>query len=44
MSVRYDGDLFNQLRDGAGADWTAYIDHPFVRGIADGTLPEAAFR
>lgn len=25
-------------------DWRAFTDHAFVRGIADGTLPEAAFR
>ena len=36
--------LFARLRDGAGPLWTAYVDHPFVRGLADGTLPEAAFR
>ena len=24
--------------------WNAYIDHDFVRGLGDGSLPEAAFR
>ena len=24
-------------------DWTAYIKHPFVKGLSDGTLPEASF-
>ena len=26
------------------ADWTAYIDHEFVRGLGDGSLPETCFR
>jgi thiaminase/transcriptional activator TenA len=38
------GGLFERLRDAAGDDWRAYCHHPFVAGIADGTLPEAAFR
>jgi len=25
-------------------DWLAYVDHAFVRGLADGSLPEASFR
>ena len=25
-------------------DWLPYVDHEFVRGIADGSLPEACFR
>ncbi len=36
--------LFERLKRAAAADWQAYIGHPFVRGIADGTLPEACFR
>ncbi len=36
--------LFPQLRM-AGADaWSRYVDHAFVTRIADGSLPEAAFR
>lgn len=38
------GALFGRLRAAAGEDWTAYVDHAFVRGMADGTLPEASFR
>lgn len=38
------GGLFRRLRDGAGADWTGYTWHPFVQGLAEGTLPLAAFR
>ncbi len=37
-------DLFGWLREGAGSLWSRYVDHPFVRGLADGTLPQAAFR
>jgi len=38
------GALFDDLHDAAAADWAAYTGHAFVRGLADGTLPEAAFR
>ena len=36
--------LFEQLKAGCADDWRAYVAHPFVRGMADGTLPEPAFR
>ena len=36
--------FFAALREAARADWQRYVDHPFLRGLADGTLPEAAFR
>lgn len=39
-----EGGLYRALRDAAAAEWEAYIWHPFVRGLADGTLPLAAFR
>lgn len=35
---------FDRLRAAAGAAWTNYVDHPFVRGMADGALPMACFR
>lgn len=38
------GGLFRALREAGRADWEAYCWHPFVRGLADGTLPGAAFR
>ncbi len=36
--------LFDRLKEAASADWRAYIDHPFVRAVGDGSLPEACFR
>jgi len=38
------GTLFARLRDAARPSWEAYVAHPFVRGLTDGSLPEAAFR
>jgi thiaminase (transcriptional activator TenA) len=32
------------LRDRAAPIWSASLDHPFVRGIGDGTLPVEKFR
>ncbi len=37
-------DLFARLRDACADDWLAYTKHEFVRRLADGTLPEGAFR
>ena len=36
--------FFEQLKTEASAEWRAYTEHPFTAGLADGTLPEAAFR
>ncbi|MBB5754639.1 thiaminase II [Prosthecomicrobium pneumaticum] len=36
--------LFERLKGDAAAAWSAYVEHDFVRGLGDGTLPEAAFR
>jgi len=38
------GGLFDLLREANRADWEAYVAHQFVRQLADGTLPRAAFR
>jgi thiaminase/transcriptional activator TenA len=37
-------DLFDRLVAEARPDWSAYVDHAFVRGMGDGTLPQACFR
>jgi thiaminase/transcriptional activator TenA len=39
-----DGRLFQRLRSAAGAIWPAYTRHEFVLRLAQGDLPEAAFR
>ena len=39
-----DGRLFQRLRTAAGAIWPAYTRHEFVRRLAQGDLPEPAFR
>jgi thiaminase (transcriptional activator TenA) len=36
--------FFDRLKTGASAEWQAYTEHPFTSGMADGSLPEAAFR
>lgn len=39
----YGSNIFAAWRAGAGEHWQAYVDHAFVRGLGDGTLPRAAF-
>lgn len=36
--------LYDRLKAACPDAWQAYTDHAFVRGLADGTLPQAAFR
>ena len=36
--------FFERLKTAAAAEWRAYTEHPFTNGLADGSLPEAAFR
>jgi thiaminase/transcriptional activator TenA len=36
--------LFDRLKTDAAAEWRAYVDHAFVRGLADGSLPSESFR
>jgi len=44
MTDALNAGLFGRLRDGSGVLWRDYVGHPFVRGLADGSLPAAAFR
>ena len=36
--------FFERLKAEASAEWHAYTEHPFTNAMADGSLPEAAFR
>jgi thiaminase/transcriptional activator TenA len=36
--------MFARLRAASAVEWDAYVHHPFVRGLAHGTLPEPCFR
>jgi thiaminase/transcriptional activator TenA len=36
--------VFSRLVSANAGAWSAYVDHGFVRGLADGSLPQAAFR
>ena len=36
--------LFQRLKADCQEDWRSYVDHEFVRGMGDGSLPEAAFK
>ncbi len=39
----YGSPLFAALRDAAAEPWAAYVRHPFVAGLGDGSLPRACF-
>ncbi len=43
MAAERTGGLFETLKASCAADWEAYITHPFVRGLGDGTLERACF-
>lgn len=36
--------FFETLKAGATDEWRAYTEHPFTDALADGSLPEAAFK
>jgi thiaminase (transcriptional activator TenA) len=36
--------FFKRLKAAAAPEWRAYTQHPFTDGLADGSLPAAAFR
>lgn len=39
----YSSQIFVALREAAATAWDDYIDHAFVRGLGDGSLPKASF-
>ena len=39
-----EGGLFRRLKTACAGEWQAYTWHPFVQGVADGSLPLPAFR
>ena len=44
MSEVSDNTLFARLRAACADEWEAYVGHPFVRRLADGSLDRACFR
>lgn len=36
--------FFERLKAASPAEWRSYTEHPFTNGMANGSLPEAAFR
>lgn len=36
--------FFDKLKQHSADEWTTYTEHPFTEGLADGSLPEAAFK
>ena len=44
LSLAPPGSLSERLKGAAAEDWRDYVEHPFVAGLADGSLPEACFR
>jgi thiaminase/transcriptional activator TenA len=44
MAGDAEGHIFEALKGACAADWRDYMEHAFVRGLGDGSLPEACFR
>ncbi len=36
--------LFERLKSDSSGEWRCYTEHPFVKGMGDGTLPKECFR
>jgi thiaminase/transcriptional activator TenA len=36
--------FYERLKTAAPAEWRAYVEHPFTTAMADGSLPQPAFR
>ena len=37
-------EFFKKLKQSSSEEWTAYTEHQFTEGLADGSLPQAAFK
>ena len=37
-------EFFKKLKQSSGEEWAAYTEHQFTEGLADGSLPQAAFK
>lgn len=44
MKLDFNSGIFGKLRANAGKVWVDYVNHPFVRQLGAGTLPERCFR
>jgi len=44
LKTDYNHGLFGRLRAAAGQEWTGYVNHPFVKRLAAGTLPQVCFK
>jgi thiaminase/transcriptional activator TenA len=44
VSAKAATDLFARLQAACADEWRTYVEHPFVRELADGSLPEACFK
>ena len=44
MSLAPEDSVFARLKAACPDDWSAYVEHDFVRQLGAGTLPEACFR
>lgn len=44
IKIDFEYGLFGKLRAASGKTWTGYVEHPFVKQLAAGTLPEICFK
>lgn len=44
LQIDFNHGLFGQLRAAANEEWSGYVNHPFVKQLGAGTLPQACFK
>lgn len=44
LKIDFEYGLFGKLRAASDKTWSSYVQHPFVRQLAAGTLPEVCFK